>query len=153
MALAKSVKVSSKNLTKEERAIREDTEEKLKGGEGKIIAPSYLSKEQKRIFKRIVDILKPSGMLGSIDIYLLAQTSVAINRLQAIEQLINEDISNLKDKDIMRAKSEYTKEFYRCCNELSLSPQSRAKLGVLVVQQKQNQEDALLKVLAGGDKK
>lgn len=153
MALAKSVKVSSKNLTKEERAIREETEEKLKGGEGKIIAPNYLSKEQKKIFKRIVDILKPSGMLGSIDIYLLAQTSVAINRLQAIEQLINEDISNLKDKDIMRAKSEYTKEFYRCCNELSLSPQSRAKLGVLAVQQKQNQEDALLKVLTGGDKK
>lgn len=147
---SKSVKVISKNLTKEEKMIRETTEELLKGGTNKITPPKYLNSEQKKIFKRIVEMLKASNILGNTDVYLLAQTAIAINRLQEIERLINEDIENLRDKELMRAKAEYTKEFFRCCNELSLSPQSRAKLGNINLQAKQQQEDPLLKVLRGG---
>lgn len=54
------------------------------------------------------------------------------------------------DKEVLAAKDKYTKDFFRCCNELSLSPQSRAKLGNINLQVKQQQEDPLLKVLAGG---
>jgi len=43
------------------------------------------------------------------------------------------------------------KTFYRCCNELSLSPQSRAKLGNINLQSKQEEEDPLLKVIGGSD--
>lgn len=147
---SKSVKVMSKKLTKEEKIIRETTEEALKGGADKITPPKYLNNEQKKIFKRIVEMLKASNILGNSDVYLLSQTAIAINRLQEIEKLINDDIENLRDKELMRAKAEYTKEFFRCCNELSLSPQSRAKLGNINLQAKQQQEDPLLKVLAGG---
>ena len=50
----------------------------------------------------------------------------------------------------MTTKSEYTKDFFRCCNELSLSPQSRAKLGNINLQAEQEKQDPLLQVLAGG---
>lgn len=147
---SKSVKVISKNLTKEEKAIRELTEEKLKGGADKITPPKYLNNNQKKIFKRIVDLLKESGILGNVDVYILTQTAIAIDRLQEIERLINEDTSRMFDKEVMSAKDKYTKDFFRCCNELSLSPQSRAKLGNINLQAKQQQEDPLLKVLRGG---
>ena len=64
--------------------------------------------------------------------------------------MINKDIHRIYDKDLIKAKSEYTKDFFRCCNELSLSPQSRAKLGNINLQAKEKEDDVLLQVLAGG---
>ncbi|MCS4471109.1 phage terminase small subunit P27 family [Clostridium botulinum] len=149
---SKSVKTMSKNLTKEEKEIRLETEEKLKGGADKISPPSHLNSRQKKIFKYIVQELKASGILGNLDIYILGTCAICIDRLQEIEKLINKDIKRLLDKDLMSAKDKYTKDFFRCCNELSLSPQSRAKLGNINLQAKEKEEDVLLKVLAGGNK-
>ena len=47
----------------------------------------------------------------------------------------------------MSAKDKYTKDLYRCCNELSLSPQSRAKLANINVQAKEEEQDPLLGLL------
>ena len=44
-------------------------------------------------------------------------------------------------------KDKYTKDLLRGCNELSLSPQSRAKLGNLALNNKEKDNDALLKIL------
>lgn len=149
---SKSIKVMSKNLTKEEKELRLETEEKLKGGADNISPPTHLNARQKKIFNYVVDQLRESNILGNLDIYILSQTSIAIDRLQQIEKLINNDINRIYDKDLIKAKSEYTKDFFRCCNELSLSPQSRAKLGNINMQAKERDEDVLLKVLAGGSK-
>ncbi|EOR20592.1 hypothetical protein A500_16415 [Clostridium sartagoforme AAU1] len=149
---SKSVKVMSKNLTKEEKDLRLETEEKLKGGADNISPPTHLNARQKKIFNYVVDQLRESNILGNLDIYILSQFSIAIDRLQQIEKLINKDINKIYDKDLIKAKSEYTKDFFRCCNELSLSPQSRAKLGNINMQAKERDEDVLLKVLAGGSK-
>lgn len=149
---SKSVKVMSKNLTKEEKELRLETEEKLKGGADNISPPTHLNARQRKIFNYVVDQLRESNILGNLDIYILSQTSIAIDRLQQIEKLINKDINNIYNKDLIKAKSEYTKDFFRCCNELSLSPQSRAKLGNINMQAKERDEDVLLKVLAGGSK-
>ncbi|WP_286680172.1 P27 family phage terminase small subunit [Tepidanaerobacter syntrophicus] len=89
-------------------------------------------------------------MLGNLDIYILAQAAISIERLQSIETTINKDNSKMFDRNVLAAKEKYTKDFFRCCNELSLSPQSRAKLGNIALQTKQQQEDPLLKVLVGG---
>lgn len=147
---SKSVKVMSKNLTKEEKELRLETEEKLKGGADNISPPNYLNSRQKKIFNYIVEQLKESGILGNLDIYILSQASISIDRLQEVEKIINNDISKLYDKDLIKVKSEYTKDFFRCCNELSLSPQSRAKLGNIKMQAEQERQDPLLQVLAGG---
>lgn len=146
----KSVKTMSKNLTKEEKVVRESTEQLIRGGADKISPPKHLNARQKKIFKYIVKELEASQILGNLDIYVLSQAAIAIDRLQEIEKMINEDTTRMFDKEVLAAKDKYTKDFFRCCNELSLSPQSRAKLGNINLQVKQQQEDPLLKVLAGG---
>lgn len=148
---AKSVAMMSKHLTKEEIQARQEQEERLKGLADKIKPPVYLNKEQKKIFRYIVDQLKASGILCNLDNYILTTCVIAIDRLQAIETLINEDINNLYNKDLMASKDKYTKDLFRCCNELSLSPQSRAKLGNLNLQVKQDSEDEVKKALRGDD--
>ncbi|MEL3956912.1 phage terminase small subunit P27 family [Caldifermentibacillus hisashii] len=148
----KSVKTMSKNLTKEEKEIRLETEQKLRGGADNISPPKHLNARQRKIFQYIVQELEASKILGNLDIYILGTAAIAIDRLQQIEKMINKDINKTFDKNILKAKAEYTKEFFRCCNELSMSPQSRAKLGNINVQVKQKEEDPLLKVLKGGKK-
>lgn len=149
---SKSVKTMAKNLTKEELAIRLETEEKLRGADDKICPPEYLTDRQKEIFCYIVQELKASGILGNLDVYILSTTAVAIDRIQEIERMVNADPDLLRDSALMRAKNAYTKEFFRCCNELSLSPQSRAKIGNINLQAKQQAEDPLIRVLKGGKK-
>jgi P27 family predicted phage terminase small subunit len=148
---SKSVKTMSKNLTKEEIAIRTQTEEKLKGDANSIFPPSHLNSRQKKIFNYIVSQLEASGILGNLDIYILSTCVIAIDRLQEIERKINKDITLLSDKDLMAAKDKYTKDLFRSVNELSLSPQARAKLGNINLQTKQQAEDPLLQLLNGSD--
>lgn len=125
---AKSVMVSSGKISNEEKTARAEEEKKLRGADDKLKPPAYLSKTQKKFFKFIVDELKKSGILGNLDIYILACCSIALDRMQEIESAINEDIKLLRDRDFMASKDKYTKDFYRCCSELCLSPQARAKL-------------------------
>ncbi|MDC4240857.1 phage terminase small subunit P27 family [Clostridium tertium] len=143
----KPIETQSRHNTKEEIEARKKQEEKLKGLADKIKPPKHLNKDQKKIFKYIVDELKASGILSNLDIYVLATCSIAISRLTEIEKQINEDITNLWDKTLMSSKDKYTKDFFRCCNELSLSPQARAKIGSLALQAKEKEEDPLIKAL------
>ena len=147
----KPIETQSRHNTKKEIEERKKQEEMIKGLADKIKPPGYLNKEQKKIIRYIVDQLKASGILSNLDIYVLSTCSIAISRLVDIEKKINEDIKNLWDKDLMSSKDKYTKDFFRCCNELSLSPQARAKIGSLALQAKVKEEDALIKALKGDD--
>lgn len=147
---SKSVKVASKNLTKDEVRYKGEVEEKVRGSGNNIRPPTYLTSEQKKIFKYIVDELEASGILSNLDGWILETCSIAIDRLQEIETMINDDIDNLINKSLMSAKDKYTKDFFRCCNELCLSPQSRAKLGNLNLQAQEDANDPLLQLLKGG---
>lgn len=140
----------SKNLTKEEFETRKQTEDNLKGGADKISPPDYLSKDQRRIFRNIVKELRESGILGNLDIYILSTCAISLDRIQTIETMINANPKLLSDKDLRLANDKYTKDFFRCCNELSLSPQSRAKFANINLHAKQDKEDPVLKVLRGG---
>lgn len=145
----KSIEAQARHNTKEEVEARKEQESKLRGSADKVKPPSYLSKTQKKIFKYIVDELETSGIVGNLDVFILSTTAIAIDRLQQIETSINKDMDKLFDKTLMATKEKYTKDLFRCCNELSLSPQSRAKLGNLNIQSKQNNEDELMKILRG----
>lgn len=144
-----SVVTTSKHLTHEERKSRQEQENKLKGKADKLKPPSYLNSRQKKIFKYIVSELESSGILGNLDIYILTTASIAIDRLQEIETMINEDITNAFSNNVIGAKKKYTDDLYRCCNELSLSPQARAKLGNINIETQKQKSDPLLQVLAG----
>ncbi len=144
---AKSVNVQQSAMTKEEIADRQAMEEKLKK-KGRLTPPRHLSAAQKKIFKFIVDNLKEADILGKLDIPIIAQTAICIDRLQTIEEKINNKPSLLVEGKIMAAKDKYTKEFFRCCNELCLSPQSRAKMALSAYKAKEEQSDQLTDMLA-----
>ena len=143
--------LTESSQTKEEINFRIEQEEKLKGKSDNIKPSSYLNKRQKRIFKNIVKELEASGILGNVDVYILNTCAISIDRIQTIESSINEDPELITDKDLRMSAQRYAQEFFRCCNELSLSPQSRAKLSNVNLEQSQNMQDPLLAIL-GGDR-
>lgn len=140
----------SRHNTKEEIEKRKAAEESIKGADDKIkMPPGYLNKNQKDIYLYIITELENTGMLQNLDVYILSICAIAVDRLIAIESIINNKPTAILNKDLMSAKDKYTKDLYRCCNELSLSPQSRAKLGSLALTNKENKEDPVLKILQG----
>ena len=144
---AKAVNTMSKHLSKAEMEERREKENSFKGKSDKIRPPTYLSASQKKIFRYIVKELEASEILGNLDIYILSTCSIAIDRLKEIETMINGDSELLLSKELMSAKDKYTKDLYRCCSELSLSPQSRAKLANINVTTQKDKADPLLEAL------
>lgn len=144
---AKSVKTQSRHNTKSEEKQRQEVEEKIRGKADNLRPPTYLSNNQKKIFRKIKKELDESGILSNLDVYILTQFSIAVDRLQDIECKINDDFSLIFNKDFMASKDKYTKDLYRCCNELCLSPQARAKIGSLNLTASKNKEDPLLNAL------
>lgn len=143
---AKSIKTNSQKMSKKDRKEREEKENELRGNNKKIKPFKYLNKRQKAIFKDILKNLN-RDILSNLDIYLLNQTAVTIERLESIEKRINEAnlsvIESGRDSldvfeitKLKAARDMYSKDFFRCCNELSLSPQSRAKLSISVPTEK-----------------
>ena len=148
---SKPISVQSRHNTKEEIEKRKEQEERLKGLADKINPPKHLTKNQKKIFKFIVDQLKASGILSNLDIFMLTTCAIAVDRINGIEEMINKKPMLLKDKDLMSSKDKYSKDFFRCSNELSLSPQARAKIAGLKLQAKEKEDDPVIKALKGDD--
>lgn len=145
----KSVELMSKHLTQEEITSRKENEKNLRGNCDKLKPPSYLTPSQKKIFRNILENLEASGILGNLDIYVLTNCSIAIDRIQMMEQEINGNSDLLNCKIFMSSKDKYSKDFFRYCNELCLSPQSRAKLANINI--KSNEVDPLMDILNDGD--
>ena len=59
--------------------------------------------------------------------------------------------SLLLDKDMAGVRGKYWSDFRQGCNELGLSPQARAKLGIAAVANKAKENDPLAQILTGGD--
>lgn len=129
---SKSVAVASGHMTEEERLEREAVERSLRGAAaGKLRPPSWLTTPQKKVFRTVVRELEASGILGALDVYVLANFAVAVDRLEEIEGKINEMGVERISSVLISAKDKYTKDFFRGCSELCLSPQARAKIGSL----------------------
>ena len=137
--------------TKEEIQKRIDNEEKLKGKSENINPPDYLNSNQVDLFNYITSELEESKLLSNLDIYILSKCVIAIDRLQMIESKINKNLGLLLQSQFMSNKKNYDNDFFRCCNELSLSPQSRAKLGNINLMAQQDEEDPIKKALRGDD--
>jgi P27 family predicted phage terminase small subunit len=147
MANIKPVSLKAGAITKAEKQKRLEAEQKLRGGADKLKPPSRLNPNQRKIFKFIVNELEASGILGNLDIYILETCVIAIDRIQEIEKAINEDREKLFDKNVISTKNKYTQDFFRSMDHLSLSPSSRAKLGVINLHAKEKESDPLLEAL------
>lgn len=144
----KSAKVLTNcSQTKGEINKRIAHETKLKGKADKLKPPAHLNTNQRKLFKYIVNELEQADILGNLDVYILETCVIAIDRKREIDRLINDDINQAFDPQVIGAKKKYTDELFRCCNELSLSPQARAKLGNINLEAQKQNSDPLLKVL------
>jgi P27 family predicted phage terminase small subunit len=148
---AKPLSEVSGGITKDEALARQQSEDRIKGKDDKIIAPEYLTEDQKSIFNYIVEGLRNAGILGNLDLYVLTLAAVSIDRITDIENQINEDPEKLLSSKLMAAKEKYSKDFFRCCNELSLSPQARAKISIANVKAIKENRNPLLDVLEDDD--
>ncbi|MBY6836924.1 P27 family phage terminase small subunit [Clostridium botulinum] len=146
----KSAKILTEcSQTKEEINSRIEKEKLIRGNANNIIPSMPLTESQYKLFEFIVDELKASEILSNIDKFLLTKAAIAIDRLHYIESLVNQKQNLLFNKDVMSKKDSYDKDFYRCCNELCLSPQSRAKIANININTKNAEEDAVIKALRG----
>lgn len=143
----KSARVLSQcSQTKDEINARIENEEALKG-KSEVHPTQQLTESQLVIFNFIKDELEESKLLSGLDSFLLTLFSITADRLQFIEDKINKKPSLAFNKDLISSKKAYTADFFRCCNELSLSPQSRAKLANINVTAKGNKEDSVLSIV------
>ena len=142
---AKSINTSTQKISTADKTARKAIEQAVRGPADKVTPPDYLSRPQAEIFTYIVDELKASGILGNLDVFILAQCSIAIDSLQRIARDIIDEPELFYSNNVQAARAKYSADLYRCCSELSLSPQSRAKIGAIRVEKAKS--DPLLDLL------
>jgi len=146
---AKAVNVNSSKMSRDDREARGEAEKRLRGSTSKLNPPKYLSVAQKRLFRNLVAQLEDADILGGTDVYILAQAAISIDRLRTIEEQINGNPDLLLNATFMTSKDKYTRDFFRCCNEMCLSPQSRAKIAAKTPGAQKS--DPLMEALEGDD--
>lgn len=149
---AKAAAVSSGKIGKERKSARAAAESALRGASDRLSPPAWLNDRQCEIFRYVVNETQAGGLLGNVDVFVLTQFAVAVERLEHIERAVNADTALLCDKELMAAKTKYTDDLKTGLRELSLSPQARAKLGGMAAAQKQKEADPVLTLLQGKGK-
>lgn len=148
---AKPADAGTGKIGKQAKNDRKNAENTLKG-DAKNVQPAYkLSKNQRKIFNAIRKILSDAGVLGELDTYVLTATAVAADRIAEVDAKVNDNPQLLMDKDMAGVRGKYWSDFRQGCNELGLSPQARAKLGIVAAANKGKESDPLAKILAGED--
>lgn len=142
-----STKTTKKHVTKEEKAIRVTMEDTLRGEALPSEPPDSFNDRQKEIYSFLYTELEPANVLGKIDIFAIRNACIIIERLEALDVLIAEDIT---DRNLSIIRNAYFGQFLKIIGELCLSPAARAKMGVLAVNAHQAKKDALMNALGDG---
>lgn len=144
-----SIKTTSKMMSKEDKAIRVEVEETLKGAELGRKPPQSLNERQGLIYTWLYDNLAPASILSELDIVTMTNACIIIERLEKIDKALESPDSFLMDKGLHAMRKDYFSQYLKICGELCLSPAARAKMGTLAVNAKRAKEDDLLKALGG----
>jgi len=137
-----SAKVSTGKIGKEQRRRRIEIEEALRGEHNNVKPPKHLTPKQKRIFKQYKELLEKLDLLSNADVYILTQTSIAIDRIENIDAIINNNPGELYNKQLTKARKQYAEEYHICLRELCLNAKTK-----LIPAKKE--DDILLKILRG----
>ena len=148
----KSAKVlTDKSQTKAEIDARIEMENAIGGGADKLKAPSWLTDSQKKIFRETVTALKSADILRNPDVHILAEFAWSLDMKIQVEKEMNNTPQLKYAKNALSALDKFTKTFFRCCNELCLSPQSRAKLSISAVKSQEPKKKTLMDLINGED--
>lgn len=139
---AKSVKVKTGEIAKEELTLRDEVENALRGDVERPEAPPHLAGDQRDIFEFIVNNIAKE-VLGRLDVFVLESTATAIARLRHINEMINNNGMLLMNTALQNTRAKYQADLWRGCSELCLSPQARARMGSLAAQSAKAESDPL----------
>ena len=149
---AKSAKVlTDKSQTKAEINMRSQIEDAVGGGADKLVPPERLNERQQQIFQGVVELMSGADILRNGDVEMVARYAFCLDRIICIEYDLNENHDMMYDKDVLSAYKNFTQIYFRCCNELSLSPQSRAKLAIAGASGKNESLEAIKQIIGGKD--
>lgn len=128
------------HLTKEEIRIRKKQEEQLNNlRTDKIKPPTWLGKEAKKIFKKIVLELEVIGLLCNVDIYTLAVLADGIEKyIMCVISLHGEELSveytnkagftNYIENPVIKTQLKYAELIRKYSSDFGLSPVARLKI-------------------------
>lgn len=148
---AKITGTKTGKIGKQETAERAEVEDRLRGDDENICPAYELTDSQRKIFDFIRQQLQDASVLGVLDVYVLTVTAVSIDRVSNIDVMLNQDATLIMRKEYYTARGKYMADFWRGCNELCLSPQARAKIGIAAAAAAAKKEDPLAKMLGGDD--
>lgn len=122
--------VTSKHLTKEEKAHREEVEKKLKT-KCDLKPPAWLDKDAKKEFKRVVKELQDTelNLLDNLDLSVLAIYTQAYSQYVEITKELREMDLELKPK-YYRLQKMQTETIMQCSGKLGLAISDRLRLVV-----------------------
>ena len=144
---AKPVQLATGKATKQEMIQRLSAEAAIRGADDKLTAPDYLTDREKEVYNFILAELEPVQILSNVDRFVIVRLSIAVVRLREIENKVRkEGIEVLKD-NLLRIRNSYLKDFDAGMRELALSPQSRAKIGILKNEAEKKRHDPVTELL------
>ena len=164
---SKPLEMQSKHLTKEEIESRSQAESMLKSSDDKVYEPPVgLNKETQKIYKEMVEKLRPLNILSNLDIDLLSVTSDALYPMEVarrdiekhgqvihVENEFGAIVKAIKNPSVEVFRA-YENIFRSSCGQLCLSPSARAKLSAEIAlslkEENKNSKNAELDWLIGG---
>ena len=146
--------VNKKHLTKDEKRIREEKENKLFKDNriDKIVPPSWLCKKAKHLFKEIAAELIEKNMLSNLDLNCLSLYCdyyikfLDINKKiksegELIEYTNKAGATNLVENPSLKIKNKYFEIVNKLSKELGLTPTARTRFTMLNTQDKETKRE------------
>ena len=140
---------------------RAEIEDRLKGNTDLFKdVPEHLDELAQQYYLFIVTELEISDVLSNLDIPLLEQTADCLSKIRQADKIINEDgiminqedrygTVQIKEHPAVGTKQKYLNQFRAMSQQLGLSPSSRAQLAGMKIDQQEEEQDPLLKLLKG----
>lgn len=133
------VNFNKKHLTKEEKERRSSNEQALRPRTDKVRCPSWLGREAKKEWRRLVGELKEIGLLSNLDVSTLAICCDAYSKYIAATQKINDTTlvgvhtnkagaKNLVVNPYVMVAQKYADQYKKFCVELGLTPSARMRM-------------------------
>lgn len=159
MAKTKPVALATGHRTKDEVQRRIENEERLKGNSNKVhIAPSWLCKDGKKEYRKLVKDLESSDILTNVDVPVIAIIADAYAKMAQANDILKSEgmfvkktsdrgAENLVEHPAMKVYRQYNTIYKQYLAEVGLSPSSRAKLSVINTNAEDDRNDPLLAIL------
>ena len=145
--------------SKEQLRQRAELENRLKGNDDAIYKiPEHLSKSEQIYYSFLIEEMKELNILSNLDTFLLEQTANCLHIMRQCDDNIRingilvqkiDRFGNIEDKPnpAIKIKLDYQTKYATLCNQLGLSPASRATLAGRQAEVKAEEADPLVQAL------